>query len=164
VAAYTYRSARSKGLVFGLGLVIAVETLAFHLLLMNDHHPIGAWLMTLGSLSVLAWLVADYRAMSTGAVQTTAEAIDIRIGGRASVTIPREAVTAAIRPTFRDLPQLNAALTGQYVNVTKHVSPNVLLTLRDPVRVSIAGIIKQPARQIALHLDDPDAFIADLRA
>jgi hypothetical protein len=43
------------------------------------------------------------------------------------------------------------------------VTPNVPLTLREPAIVSMGGIARPPARQIALHLDDPDAFLAELQ-
>ena len=162
VAAFTYKSARSSGLVIGVSIVIIIETFALHMLTVTKH-PFVAWGLTLSSLSALWWFIADYRAMGVGAVNTSATDIDVRIGRRASVFIPRANVANAIRPTFRDLPQAGAGLSQGYVNLTKQVTPNVLLTLREPAVVSIGGIVRQPARQIGLHLDDPDAFLAELQ-
>jgi hypothetical protein len=163
VAAFTYRSARSPGLIIGISIVVLVESVAFHAMLMTDH-PLGAWILTLTTLSLPAWLLADYRAMGVGTVNTSPTDIDIRIGRRASVAIPKSRVASAIRPTFRDLPQSGASRGSEYINLTKWVTPNVLLTLHEPATVSMGGLIKQPARRIALHLDDPDAFLADLRS
>jgi hypothetical protein len=160
VAEFTYKSARSGGLVIGIGIAIVVETVAFHALLMRSH-PLGAWILTLSSLSFLVWLVRDYQAMGTGTIRVTETEIDVRIGRRLSTVIPRANVITAIKPTFRDIPQV-ASGTRDYLNLTKHIDPNVLLTVREPAVVSLAGL-KLRARQISMHLDDPEAFLAAVR-
>ena len=158
--AFTYRSARSASLIVGIGIAIGVETVAFHAMLMKSH-PYLAWFMTLSSLSVLLWLVLDYRAMGVGTINVTPTEIDVRIGRRLSTLIPRANVARAIKPTFRDIPQVVSG-TRDYLNLTKHIDPNVLLTLQEPAVVSLGGL-KLRARTISMHLDDPEAFLAALR-
>ena len=58
--AFTYRSARSRGVLAGISTAIVVETVALHALLVT-RHPLIAWLLTSSSVSVLAWRVADWR-------------------------------------------------------------------------------------------------------
>jgi hypothetical protein len=148
-------------LVVGIGIAIVVETVAFHAMLMTSH-PLLAWVMTLSSLSILVWLVLDYRAMGVGTIKVTPSEIDIRIGRRLSTVIARANLAGAIKPTFRDIPQVVSG-TRDYLNLTKHIDPNVLLTLQEPAVVSLAGL-KLRARRISMHLDDPDRFLAALRA
>jgi hypothetical protein len=161
VASYTYKSARSAGLIFGIGLVLAVETTALHALLVGQY-PWVAWTLTLSSLSALGWIIAHYRAMGRGAIETTTTHVDMRIGNAISVALARSNIGTAIRPTFRDLPAVGTNQGADFINLTKSSQPNVLLTLHDPVVVSMAGF-KRRARRIAMHLDDPDAFLAELR-
>jgi hypothetical protein len=161
VSAFTYRSARSGSVVGGLGLVIAIETVALHLWL-AARHPVAAWALTAGSLATLGWLAADYRALGRGAVLLDGDTVDLRVGRRAAVRLPRTAVLTVARPTWRDLPAAGTPAAADYLNLTKPATPNVLLTLSAPTTVRLPGGLTRQARRLGVRLDDPDAFVAAL--
>lgn len=161
--AFTYRSARSGSLVFGLGLAIAVETLVLHLWL-GARHPAVAWALTVASVATILWLAADYAALGSGAVRLVGDELDLRVGRRGAVRVPRSSVQAVVRPTWRDLPVTGAPDARDYLNLTKPATPNVLVTLAAPATVRLSGGLTRRARRIGLRLDDPAAFVTALAA
>lgn len=156
---FSYRSARSAPLVAGLGLVIAIETVVLHLWLAS-RHPIIAWTLTVSSLAAIAWLVADYRALGRGTVQLGDDLLDLRVGRRFAVSVPTNAVSSALRPTWRDLPSPGTPAAAGYLNLTKPATPNVLLILSSPMDVRLPGGLRRSATRFALCLDEPDAFLS----
>lgn len=158
---FTYRSARSGSLVAGLGLAIAVETVALHLWL-GARHPLLAWTLTAASLGTLAWLAADYQALGRGAVRLDGDVLDLRVGRRATLQVPRAGLASVVRPSWRELPTAGSAGARDYLNLTKPATPNVLLTLTDPTTVRLSGGLTRRARRLGLRLDDPDAFVTAL--
>ena len=156
-AAFTCRRARSASITVAIGMLLVVETGGFHALLLYLGHPLAAWTLTLLSLTALAWLISDYRAMGTAAIHVGPERMDLRIGRRISAVVPRTALASIIAPTWRDLQP-----GEDYLNGTKPARPNVMLTFRDPVSVTLLGAVRRPVRRIGLHLDEPERFIAHL--
>ena len=151
---FTYRTARSGGLVFGLSMAIVVETIALHALLMR-RHPIAAWLLTASSLYVIWWLISDYRAMGSGTLRVGAT-LDLDIGRRASVSFPSAQVASVTRPTWRERPKR----APDYLNATKPAEPNVLIVTTEPVRARLTGGVHRSVTRIGLHVDEPEAFVA----
>ena len=160
---FTYRSARSGSLVVGLGLAIVVETVALHLVL-HARHPWLAWILTTSSLSAIVWLAGDYRALGSGAVRLEGDTLDVSVGRRVSVRLPLSTVQSVVRPTWRDLPAPGDRATGEFLNLTKPAAPNVLVTLVAPATVRIPGGLRRQVRRLAMHLDDPAAFVSALAA
>lgn len=156
---FTYHSARSGSLLAGLGLVLLVETVVLHLWL-GARHPVLAWTLTVTSLSVILWLVADYRAMARGAVRLSHDILDLRVGRRFAVRLARTEVIAAIRPGWRDLPEAGTPAAAGFLNLMKPATPNVLLTLAHPARVRLPGGMRRTVRQLGLHLDEPERFLS----
>jgi hypothetical protein len=159
VEAFTYRRARSGSITFVIALLILVETSAFHALLWS-RLPWVAGSLTAMSLAVLAWLVADYRAMGRDAFHLRSGELDLRIGRRLTAQVPTAAIASAIAPTWRNIPQP----CGDYLNATKPSAPNVLLTFREPVPVRAVGGIRRSVRRLGLCVDDPDRLLAALAA
>lgn len=156
---FTYSSARSGSLIAGLGLAIVVETAVLHFWL-RPRHPAIAWILTLSSLSVLWWLARDYHALGRGALCVDSDAVDLRVGRRASVRVPVTAIAAVVRPSWRELPAAGEPDSADYRNLMKPATPNVLLTLAEPATVRLLGAIARPVRRIGLRVDDPDGFVA----
>lgn len=155
--AFTYRRARSGALLAGLGMVLIVETVALDAWLAR-RHPYAALIVLASSLATLAWLLADYRAMGSGAVRLGPEDLEVRIGRRFAVTVRRDQIAAAIAPTWRDLP----AGARDYLNATKPATPNVLLTFQEPVPVRLPGGFSKRVHRLGLCLDEPQRFLAAL--
>src|SRR5690242_1262839 len=115
VRVFTYRSARSGSLMAGIALALLVETVVLHYWLVAKH-PLLAWVLTLVSLTTLAWLAADYVAMGRGAVRLDDRSLRLDIGRRFSVRLPREYVASAIQPAWRDLPEAGTPAAANYLN------------------------------------------------
>jgi hypothetical protein len=157
---FTYRRARSGSLVAGLGGAILVETVALHLWLAG-RHPVLAWLLTLGSVSALVWLAADYRAMGTGALRVGGGRVELRVGRRFAIELPADAVAAAVaRPTWRELPAAGTPAARDYLNLTKPATPNVLHMLAEPTSLRLPGGVGRTVRRLGLCVDDPTGFVA----
>jgi hypothetical protein len=141
---------------------IGIETLALHFAI-AARHPTVAWVLTLGSLFAVAWLVRDYIAMGTGAVVLSNGAVELEIGARFDISIPLRAIAGAFQPTFRDLPTPGSNQRRDYLNLTKPASPNVLIVLDAPRRVLLAPGLHRDVTRIAFRLDEGAAFLAALR-
>jgi hypothetical protein len=158
---FTYRSARSGGLLAGIILVLVSEGIGLHLWLYSKK-PWLAWILSAMTLSAMWWLVMDYRALGSGAVTVDENAVHLGVGRRYSFEIPATAIASAVSPSWRDLPEPGMPAAADYVNLTKQAQPNVLLTLRGPMEVRAPGR-KRTVSRVAIHLDDPDAFLAAVR-
>ena len=160
---FSYHASRSGAVVAAIVAAIAIETVALHFAI-AARHPMPAWVMTLGSLFAVVWLVRDYVAMGTGAVLLREDTVELHIGARFDISIPIGAVARVIQPTFRDLPQQGTNQRRDYLNLTKPAAPNVLIVLEAPRRVLLAPGIHRDVTRIGLRLDDAPAFLAALTA
>jgi len=152
-ADFTCRTARSVGLTVGLAALVALETAVVHLLLMRVR-PL-AYSVSATSIAAIVWLVADYLEMGKIAVHLADSRIHLHVGRRARATIPLASVAKAFAPSWQDL----GASAPRYLNITKPAAPNVLVVLREPQPVELLGGLRRPVQRIALHLDDPAAFL-----
>jgi hypothetical protein len=160
---FPYRSARSGSLIAGIGMVLLVETLALHLWI-AARHPLLAWALTTLSLVTLGWLAADYRAMGHGVIRLHEGELELNVGRRFALRMPRENVASAARPTWRDIPGAGTPAAADYLNLMKPADPNVLLLLREPTRVRITGGIRRTVGRIGLHVDEPERLVAEIMA
>lgn len=158
---FTYRSARSGSLLAGVTMAILVETVVLHLWLVG-RHPVIAWILTASSTGVLAWLIADYRAAGRGAVRLSNDVLQLQIGRRFDLRLPRADVATSVRPEWRDVPEAGTPAAARYLNLTKPATPNVLLTLVAPTSIRLPGGLSRSVQQLGLHLDQPEAFFVAL--
>jgi hypothetical protein len=160
-AEFTYREARSGAVTVGLSMAIAIETAVVHLWL-GARHPAWAWSLTALSVGSLLWLAAEYRAMGRGAIQVTPDALELRVGRRASTRVPRGQIRSAAAATWRDLPEASAK---GYLNATAPAEPNVLVTFVPPARVRLGGgLFSREISRLGLRLDDPSGFLHAVKA
>ena len=155
---FSYRSARSGSFGAGISVVILVESVAVHFLLASRSRT-AARLLILLSLWAIVWLVRDYQALSRGAIELTDDAILLSIGRRFSVRLERANIERVLKPSHRDLPTPGTNQGRDYLNMTKPAQPNVLIVLREPVEVRLAGRLRRSVRRFSMHLDDPSGFI-----
>jgi hypothetical protein len=158
---FSYRSARSGSLLAGIILVLVSEGIGIHLWLYS-RKPWLAWLLTASTLSAIAWLASDYRALGRGAVTVDDDQVHLTVGRRFSLSLPRAAIATALTPTWRDLPEPGMPAAADYINLMKQATPNVLLQVVDPTVIKLPAGRSRTVRRIALHLDDPAAFLAAL--
>lgn len=154
---FTFRDARSPSLLAAISAVLVIETAAIHLLFVRNH-PFVAWSVTASSLALLVWLLLDYRRFRDGAVRLDYATLRLSVGLRFVVCIPRASIAEASIPTWREWP----APTGAYLNATKPATPNILLSLRQPITIRLFGVANRTVSQLGLCLDDPTAFLAAL--
>jgi hypothetical protein len=157
---FSHRQARSTPIMVTFAVLIILETVAAHLLLLR-YSLLLALAVSLLSLSALAWLVADYLALSRLNTIITDESLILRVGRRARATIPRKLLTTAISPSWSDLPD---APSRTYLNVTKPAEPNVLLSFSEPVIIKLPGGLRRSIRMLAVFVDTPEAFLAAIQS
>ena len=161
VKQFTYRSARSGGLLAGILLVLVSEGVGIHLWVARK--SIGAALaLTAMTLSAIAWLALDYVSLGSGAIRLTSDALYLHIGRRHNFEVPRSAIANAVIPVWREIPESGSTGAQGYVNLMKHADPNVLLTLAAPVTVRLPGGRHRMIDRIALHVDDPRDLVDEL--
>jgi hypothetical protein len=153
--AFTCRSARSAAVLALLLMLLVLETVTLHLLLFR-FVPILAYTVSALSVTLLIWLVADYRAMGNEALRLDPTHLHVRVGLRLAANIPRTEITAVSSPTWLDL----RAEAPPYLNATKPATPNLLFVFREPRPIRVVGLHTRRVARLALHLDDPAAFLS----
>jgi len=155
---FSHQREQGRGsLVAGLLIVIALEAGAVHAGMVHAH-PRIAWTFTLSSLWGALWLFGDYQAMRLSRSTLTAEALELRVGLRARMTVPLEVIAEVRSGRLEDLPRDRALLKAY----AKPTAPTVLIELREPV---IAHSMYMPARfrtRIALAPDNLPLFLSAL--
>jgi len=134
-----------------IGFLMIGETAATHLLLAR-WSPLVAWLATASSAYLLLWVIADAQAIRLYPVAVSGTTLHVRLGVRWRAAIPLAEIASVTE--IRAVPDgaMNLAL----------FEPTVLVTLRAPVVVR--GLLGKRRRtdRIALTIDDPKAFLAQL--
>lgn len=154
------RTARSGAMTSVIGTLIVAETATVHVLLML-FSPVLAYLFSASSLSLLVWLVLDFRALGTQPALSIAGAtLRVTIGRRVRGEVPLATVAGAIRPSWQEL----SGSAPRFLNGTKPTTPNVLLVFSPPQELLLFGAVRRPVTRLALHVDDPDRCIASLLA
>ena len=159
---FSYRRARSGSLLVGICIAILVETAALHLFLYSRSR-IAAWVFTSLSVWAILWLVRSYQALGTGVISVDDEKVDLTIGRRYSMRVPRAIIADVSQPSFRDLPTPGTNEGRDFLNLLKPATPNVLIRLREPLRVRLPGGFHRTVIRLGLHLDNPSAFIDALQ-
>lgn len=137
----------------GFGLVIVIETVVMHLLLMR-WSLVAAVALTGFSLYSVLWLVGDYRATRHRPVVLDGRRLILRAGLRCHVVVGIEQLASVRLLSWRDVPERAAG----YLNTTRPGHPNVMIELRDPIKVTTVLGLQRPAQRIGLRLVEPQRF------
>jgi hypothetical protein len=109
------------------------------------------------SVLSLVWLVVEYRASGAAAATVDSEILDLAIGHRFALRIPRAQLAAIAPATWRDVPDRP---TPGYLNATAPAQPNVLLTFSPPTRAKmLGGLVRRSITRLGLCVDEPERFI-----
>lgn len=146
---------RSPAIPIAFSAVIVIEAAVLHLWL-RANHPLIAWTSTLLSAWAIWFLVSDYLAMRSASLGITDDALEVALGKRVRVGIPRANIERVARATLRD----TSAYDPMLLNGTKPGTPNVMITLRAPVEVRVLGLARKRVQRLAVQLAEPDAFVA----
>jgi hypothetical protein len=148
-------------------IVLVVETVAVHLLIHTLWSSVAAWTLTAFSLYGLLWMIGDFQALRLRTTSVAADRIDIRLGTRWEVTIPRDAVTSVQsfgQPVDADCTSARAAedKSAKPVDLVLFGTPDVEIRLSRPVTARGLFGLRRTATTIRLQIDDPEGFIAHL--
>ncbi len=151
-----HRASGYRELLIVCAFLVPVELVVAHLLVMRAD-VVAAWIVTgLGVYGVL-WLAGDFHAMRVEPTIVDDAHVHVRLGLRWRARIAREDLVAVGRhqPDGAD---------GDTVEIVPVGGPNVWMTARRPVEARGLFGITRRGRHVALHVDEPDAFLAHLAA
>ncbi|GMK39803.1 hypothetical protein PCCS19_28580 [Paenibacillus sp. CCS19] len=138
--------------------VLVIESIVVHILVarLNDY---AAWILTAGSLWIIALLWTDCRRSVLEPIRLTEEGIDLKYGLRLNGPIPYSAIDRVhsgidLQPTKEE---------RKRSAVAPMVTPNIRITLRNAV--TLEGLLMQPQEVHAIYIavDSPAAFVESLR-
>lgn len=154
--AFTYhRTSLYLAIFFALLVLIGLETLALHLLIQR-WSPLAAWIMTGLSIYSVFWVIGDWNAIRLHPILLSDTVVYLRSGLRWKVTLPLTDIVAI------DKPQRADAKASDYLSFALAGPPQLVLVLKEAVRVQgLFGMTKE-VRRIGLFLDDVVAFRAEL--
>jgi hypothetical protein len=137
----------------GFGLVIVIEAVVMHLLLMR-WSLVAAVVLTGLSLYSLLWLVGDYRATRRRPVVLDGRRLVLRVGLRCHVVVEIDQLRSVRLVAWNGVPER----AGGYLNTTRPGRPNIVIEIRDPVRVTTLLGLQRSAQRIGLRLVEPQRF------
>ena len=157
---FTQHGARNRGLVVGLSVVLVLEAAVIHVMVREAPWFVHGFLALTNGL-VLSFLLRHDRAIERRPIVVGDGAILVQHGLLLSATVPLASVAEVASAGWRDVP---GDLTRGYVKASGFDDPNVLVTLRDAVRVRLGFGMHRTARVIGLRVDDPAGFVASVKA
>ena len=151
-----YQKTPLKAYLWVLMMVIAVETVALHLLLMR-WSEIAAWILTLLSVYSAIWLIGDTRAIFRRPIRLDAEALRLRFGMRWSLDVPwllveRVETGLSVKPDAEKPLEM----------VPLGAGANVRLKLREPVVADGPYGITRRCSEVLLYVDEPRSFVSEI--
>ncbi|HVG07253.1 MAG TPA: hypothetical protein VNM67_06070 [Thermoanaerobaculia bacterium] len=154
--AFTYHRKSGYGaIVFAVLIMVVAEAIPVHILLMR-WSVVAAWALTILSFYAIVFFLADWRAARFHPILLDGEALQVRVGLRWRIRVPRERIAAVHkkRPPGSD-PYIRAALPGPVP---------LWIELTEPVTAQGPYGIQRKARWISLTVDDPERFRRTLEA
>jgi hypothetical protein len=157
---YSYLRGRPWAAIMGVvAFLVVVETTALHVVL-APHAPLAAWIASGSSLYALAWLAGDYHALRLGGLELGESALAIRFGLRWRTRVPWAAIAAVV---VSDAPVERRARGARDVLDCRVLRTDVRLVLRTEVVALGPFGLRRTVREIALAVDAPERFAAEVR-
>ncbi|MBD2754810.1 hypothetical protein [Spirosoma validum] len=154
-AVTTYRQSGQVALTAGVLIVGLVEGVVLHVVLSRWNPTVAFWVTALSGYGLL-FFVADIMATVKRPSYLTKNYLHIRLGIRWRARISHSSIADVV--PIHDKPSKQAdRLNGAFL-----ATPNVLLTLHEPVCVEGPYGIQKTVRQLSFFVDDRTAFIQAL--
>lgn len=153
----THRTSGQIALLIMATVVALLEAGVFHLLL-SRWSVLGGWLLTATSLYGILFLIAETVATIRRPHLLDSNGLHLRFGIRWYGTISRSQIER-IEPISEKPAKANDRLTG-----TLLITPNVLITLSEPVHLNGLYGLTKSVWQVALFVDEPAAILNEFRA
>ncbi len=153
-AMFTAHRANGWSLYAGTFVALTlVETPLVHVALSAFGHRGIAWVLTALSLYSALWFIGDLHALRHGGIAVTRDSLELRLGVRWRASIPRTDIVWAARCEGATSKAVDFSILGA----------NVVVRLAEPHEVR--GLLgrRRVVRELALSVDEPEAFFAELR-
>lgn len=137
-----------------LVFLILVESLAVHIALAAWVSPVVAWIATASSLYMALWFIGDVLLLRRGGATPGARGLELAVGVRWRGHVPWSLVSAIDIADGAPTDALDASVLGA----------NVVLRLRAPVRLHGMFGRERETTEIALSIDEREAFVIAVRA
>lgn len=146
-------TSNAKPVMIGVGLAIAIETPAMHLLLARWSLA-AALVLTAFSLYSILWLVGDYRATRWRPLVLNGSRLTLRVGLRYVVDVQIDQLHDVRLVSWNDASQRAPG----YLNTARPGHANVVLEFATPIRVtSFFGVVRR-AQSMGVRLTEPKLF------
>ena len=155
---YSLHGGLSASFAMGLGLVVAIEGIVLHLWIASRSQP-WAWAIAVLNIATIAWLWREYRSGASAHMLVDAEEIEIDAGSRLRCRFSRLLIASVEPATWRSVPD---DFAQGWANTAKPLEPNVVVSLREPVRARLALGMRRSVWRIGIRVDDPEAVCAAL--
>jgi len=136
-------------------LLMIVETIGLHLLIQH-WSPLVAWILTGLNIYNVFWIIGDFNALRLHPIVLAGETLHLRSGLRWRATVPVPDIMDVQRP------KLNDAKSRDYLSFARAGEAQMVIVLKQPVRISGLFGITRTVSRIGLFVDDPRAFRGEL--
>lgn len=143
-----------------VALILLVDAAAMHVLI-GLWSNIAAWVTTILNLWLLLLLAADYRASRLQKITIAGGTLRIRYGLKLQADIPLTAIASAQAASEFQLERAERRTSAE--GATFLQPPNVRIDLREMRQVEGLLFLPRDADKILLTLDQPRAFVEELR-
>jgi hypothetical protein len=152
----SYRKNSYGIFLFAIVTVLVIETIAIHLLVYFLWSGAVALIFTAISLYTLIWMIGDWQALRLRRTTISSDRINIRLGTRWEVEIPRNLVISVGTPKQLDddVRPLKLVLIGD---------PNVEIRLTRPVTARGMYGLRRTSSIVRLQVDESTSFIDQAR-
>lgn len=152
--------------------IILIETLAVHFFveqIETEWLRLAVHILLFGlEIYTLVWLVADFRMLEETGHSVSKDGIDLRLGTRMRVFVPREHIRKVVAEPYTEpevallkgeAKQNALTLKTRTLKVTPSAAPNIWISLAKPTQVTLVlGITRKPS-ELRVYVDDPKGFI-----
>ncbi|MCX7851963.1 MAG: hypothetical protein N2383_04175 [Caldilineales bacterium] len=154
---FSYHRRNGYGLIVAaLSLLLTVETVLVHLIV-RHWSELAAWLLTLGSLYALLWIVGDYHAIRLHPIVLDRTHLHLRLGLRWRLSVPLTALVALRKPTQAEAKAFDDVHFGLWGE------PQWVLELAEPLTAEGLFGRRRTVRRVGITVDDPKGLATALR-
>lgn len=148
-----------KPMIWTLVGVVFIEMVPVHLLVQRLSAG-AAWTVTGLTLYSTVWIVGYLRSATMRTCELLGDALVVRVGLRCEAVLPLGAIQNVEPLGWREA----AALPKSAMNASRPQSPNVLVTLSRPIRVTGAMVPARTVSQLAVRFTEPESLITAVSA
>lgn len=152
----SYRSNSYAPFFAAITMAIVIETVALHLVVQALWSSVAAWILTGLGLYSLIWLIGDFQALRLRRTTLTQESVEIRLGTRWEITIPRSDIAGVELLGKTD--STDARPEPRAVKLVLLGQPDVEIRLNRPVTVRGLFGLRKTTSILRLQVDDAADF------